>query len=88
MTKDEVIEKLWENSGHGTRRGDIEAAYASGELNAQVPLAKWDALRAWLENGVKECAYGGGSISESIYAAGTMKDVLAQMAKMEASNAK
>lgn len=30
MDKEQVIERLWENSGHGTRRQDIEAAYAAG----------------------------------------------------------
>ena len=30
MDKEQVIEKLWENAGHGTRRQDIEAAYAAG----------------------------------------------------------
>jgi len=30
IDKEQVIEKLWEDSGHGTRRQDIEAAYAAG----------------------------------------------------------
>lgn len=28
--KQDVIEKLWEDAGHGTRRQDVEAAYAAG----------------------------------------------------------
>ena len=31
MTRDEKIMQLWENAGHGTRRQDIEAAFAAGE---------------------------------------------------------
>lgn len=30
MTKDETIDKLWEDSNHGTRREDVEAAYDAG----------------------------------------------------------
>lgn len=30
MTKDEVMDKLWEQSNHGTRREDVEAAYNAG----------------------------------------------------------
>jgi hypothetical protein len=30
MTKDETIDKLCENSNHGTRREDVEAAYNAG----------------------------------------------------------
>lgn len=32
MTKDETIEKLWEQSNHGTRREDVEAAYNAGAI--------------------------------------------------------
>jgi hypothetical protein len=31
MTIDEVIDRFWERSNHGTRREDIEAAYDAGE---------------------------------------------------------
>ena len=30
MTKEEMIEKLWGQSNHGTQREDIEAAYNAG----------------------------------------------------------
>lgn len=39
MDKEQVIEKLWENAGHGTRRQDIEAAYAAG-VAACLKIAK------------------------------------------------
>lgn len=39
MGKDQVIEKLWENASHGTRREDIEAAYAAG-VAACLGIAK------------------------------------------------
>ena len=30
MDKEQIIEKLWEDSNHGTWREDIEAAYSAG----------------------------------------------------------
>ena len=30
MDKEQLIDRLWENSGHGTRREDIEAAFDTG----------------------------------------------------------
>lgn len=30
MTKDQIIDELWERSGHGTQREDIVAAYEAG----------------------------------------------------------
>ncbi len=30
MTKDQTINALWENAGHGTRREDVVAAYEAG----------------------------------------------------------
>lgn len=30
MNKEQVIDRLWEQAGHGTHREDIEAAYAAG----------------------------------------------------------
>ena len=30
MSKDEIIESIWEYSGHGTRRIDIEKAFDAG----------------------------------------------------------
>ena len=87
MEKEQVIERLWEVSGHGTRRQDIEAAFQAGALEARVPLAKWDALRAWLERSAKEYASGDGmSIAESIHGASAMREVLSQMAKIERPN--
>ncbi len=41
MTKDETIEKLWEQSNHGTQREDIEAAYNAG---ATAEHMKWKSL--------------------------------------------
>lgn len=35
MSKDEIIDKLWENSNHGTRREDVVVAYEAG-LNSQM----------------------------------------------------
>lgn len=32
--KEQVIDELWGNAAHGTRREDIEAAYAAGEAAA------------------------------------------------------
>jgi hypothetical protein len=40
MDKDQVIEKLWENSGHGTRRQDVEAAYEAGAAAERERCAK------------------------------------------------
>lgn len=37
--KEEVIYRLWENSGHGTRREDVEAAYNAG-VQACVSIAE------------------------------------------------
>lgn len=31
MTREQTIERLWEDSGHGTRREDVVAAYEAGE---------------------------------------------------------
>lgn len=45
MDKEQIIESLWERAGHGTRREDIEAAYAAGEAAASDRSAK---LAAWL----------------------------------------
>ena len=30
MDKEQIIDNLWENANHGTRREDIEAAYEAG----------------------------------------------------------
>lgn len=39
MDQEQVIEKLWENAGHGTRREDIEASYAAG---VAAERARWE----------------------------------------------
>jgi hypothetical protein len=36
--KEQTIYRLWENSGHGTRREDVEAAYLAGQAAAN---ARW-----------------------------------------------
>jgi len=41
MTKDETIEKLFEQSNHGAQREDIEAAYSAG---ATAERMAWKAL--------------------------------------------
>lgn len=41
MTKDETIEKLFEQSNHGAQREDIEAAYSAG---ATAERMKWKSL--------------------------------------------
>lgn len=47
---------------------------------------RWDALHAWLLRNVEEYKVGCGmSIAESIHGAGAMREVLAQMAKMDMS---
>lgn len=87
MDKEQAIEKLWELSGHGTRREDVEAAYQAGALEARVPQAKWDALRAWLDRSANEYATGACmSIAESIHGASAMREVLAMMEKLDGPN--
>lgn len=46
MEKQQTIDWLWENSGHGTRREDIEAAYAAGEAAERERWTQSIALRA------------------------------------------
>ena len=87
MDKEQVIEKLWEYSSHGTRRKDVEAAYQAGALEARVPQARWDALRAWLERSAGEYKSGACmSIAESIHGASAMREVLSMMAKLDGPN--
>lgn len=87
LNKEQVIENLWELAGHGTRRQDIEAAYQAGSLEARVPQAKWDALRAGMERSAEEYKGGNGmSIAESIHGASVMREVLALMAKIDGPN--
>lgn len=40
MDKEQIIEKLWEDAGHGTRREDIESAYAAGVTAERERCAK------------------------------------------------
>ena len=40
MTKEEMIDKLWEQSNHGTQREDIEAAYNAGAAAAREACAQ------------------------------------------------
>ena len=40
MTKDELIQHLWERSNHGTMREDIEAAYEAGAALEREECAK------------------------------------------------
>jgi hypothetical protein len=88
MDKEQIIEKLWELAGHGTRREDIEGAYEAGALEARIPQAKWEALRAWLERSAGEYQKGQMmSIAESIHGASAMREVLAMMAKLDEPNA-
>jgi len=37
MTKDEIIDQLWERSSHGTRREDVVRAYEAGAAAAKPP---------------------------------------------------
>lgn len=39
-TKNEVIDKLWESSNHGTRREDVEAAYNAGATAERGAVAQ------------------------------------------------
>lgn len=45
MTKDEIIDKLWETSGHGTERADIVAAYEAGENAKRSGLEEYIQMR-------------------------------------------
>ena len=40
MTKDETIDKLWEQSNHGTRREDVVAALEAGAAAEREACAK------------------------------------------------
>ena len=40
MTKEEMIDKLWGRSNHGTNREDIEAAYNAGAEAEREACAK------------------------------------------------
>ena len=46
MDKEQIIEKLWEDSNHGTWREDIEAAYSAGVTAERERCAK-----QFVENG-------------------------------------
>lgn len=88
MDKEQIIERLWENSNHGTQRRDVEAAYAAGALEARIPQAKLDALRAWLASSITEYESGQTmSIAESVHGASVLRQVLSLLEKMDAPNA-
>lgn len=51
LTRDQIIDQLWERSGHGTERRDVEAAFAAGEkeydlLCSDIDLwfAEWELI--------------------------------------------
>jgi hypothetical protein len=46
----DIIEKLWENSGHGTRRKDLESAWNCAIREAVALVReKYDEQEPWLE---------------------------------------
>lgn len=47
MTKDDVIDRLFERSNHGTQREDIEAAYDAGAKGGE-PYNGWKNYETWL----------------------------------------
>ena len=51
LDREEVIDKLWENSNHGTNREDIVAAYEAGKKAAEKQLKT---ARELLERSVDE----------------------------------
>ena len=61
MDRKQVIERLWEDSGHGTRRKDIEAAYDAGASSSNAACGAWVTCAARLPgNGQFVLAFGPG----------------------------